>query len=111
MARRGNQSALGLVVLGFVALGLIILVFKWLLITAAILVLPFTAWWVYDKTQGSPARRRRIIEARATVDAGGGCGWCGSRVKHEDYSTGRVLLPAEFHREEIERTIQNSRVV
>jgi hypothetical protein len=52
----GTSQVLG----GLVVLAIGILVIKWLLITAAILIVPFGIWWLYDRAQvpattGGPA--------------------------------------------------------
>ena len=54
---RSQAKVLG----GLIGLGLLVLVIKWLLITAAILVVPFAIWWAVDRNRpaaalaGSPA--------------------------------------------------------
>lgn len=48
---RSQANVLG----GLIGLALLVLVFKWLLITAAILVVPFTIWWVVDRNRATPA--------------------------------------------------------
>lgn len=93
-------------------IGLILLVVKWLLITAALLAVPFGAWWLWDRHRRSAAQRRadaaaarrREIESRAVVDPFGGCGWCGSRLPHRD-DAGRPASPAAYHRGEIEQAV------
>jgi ABC-type nickel/cobalt efflux system permease component RcnA len=105
----GLGGAIGLLIV----VGLVLLVLKWMLITAAILVVPFSAWWIYDRTTthrrrriverraADAARRRAEVESRAFIDAAGGCGWCGSRIAHVD-TAGRSVLPRDWHRDEIE---------
>ena len=119
MARRSSAGGpiAGLVAV-LLVIGLVLLVIKWLLITAAILVVPFGIWWFADRrrTGGARtahreraealARRRRDVESRAVVDAGGGCGWCGSRVAHRDFRSGSVVLPRDHHRAEIEDAVR-----
>jgi hypothetical protein len=48
--------------------------------------------------------RRAEIEGRAVVDAAQRCGWCGSRIAHQD-ATGTLIRPREHHREEIDEAI------
>ena len=59
--RRSNGSAAALVVGVLLVIGLVLMMLKWLLITALILVVPFGAWWFYDRAQragrGVPAPR------------------------------------------------------
>jgi hypothetical protein len=43
------------------AVGLVVLVVKWVLITAAVLAVPFGAWWMYDRV--SAGRRLRSDRA------------------------------------------------
>ena len=115
VARRRDTALWVKLVGGLLALGLFILIVKWLFITAVILVVPFGAWWVWDRSQQAKARpatvhrsggadpfRRREAESRAVIDAAGGCGWCGARVAHVDPATGRYVLPVDFHRREID---------
>lgn len=102
------------------AVGLVLLIIKWALITAAILAVPFGAWWVHDRWSarrrtdaersqaGAAARRRAEVEGRAVVDAGGGCGWCGSRLAH--LGPAGHMLPRDWHRDEIEALLQDDRV-
>lgn len=105
-SRRSNSSGLGTVIGVVLLVGLAILIIKWALITAAILAVPFGIWWVYDQAQQRKVTDRRAeVEGRAVVDAGGGCGWCGSRIAHRDEYTGSLVLPADFHRDEIEATL------
>ncbi|WP_433801094.1 hypothetical protein [Actinomycetospora sp. CA-084318] len=105
-SRRSNSSGLGAVVGVVLLIGLAILIIKWALITAAILAVPFGLWWVYDQVrQRTVVNRRAEVEGRAVVDAGGGCGWCGSRIAHRDLDTGGLVMPADFHRDEIEATL------
>ena len=100
------------------AAALTMLMIKWVLVTAVLLAVPFALWWVIDRAgQGRrqraaetvaaehAAKRRIEVESRAVVDAAGGCGWCGSRIAHRDHATGGLVMPADFHRDEIERTI------
>ncbi len=45
-------------VLGWlIAIVLVLLVVKWLLITAAVLAVPFGAWWAWDRSAGRRAAR------------------------------------------------------
>ncbi|MCD2188418.1 hypothetical protein [Actinomycetospora soli] len=105
-SRRSNSSGVGTVIGVVLLIGLALLILKWALITAAILAVPFGIWWVYDQVQQRTAVDRRAeVESRAVVDAAGGCGWCGSRIAHRDHETGGLVMPADFHRDEIERTI------
>ena len=108
--RRSSGGGVAGLVAVLLVIGLVLLVIKWLLITAAILVVPFGIWWVADRHRNveartrereaveALARRRHDVESRAVVDAGGGCGWCGSRVAHRDSRSGAVLLPRDHHR-------------
>lgn len=105
-SRRSNPSGLGTVIGVVLLIGLAILIIKWALITAAILAVPFGIWWVYDRVQQRKVVDRRAeVEGLAVVDAGGGCGWCGSRIAHRDGYTGNLVLPADFHRDEIEAAL------
>lgn len=115
---RSPRTGRGAKLLGAVLLaGLALLVLKWMLITMILLAVPYGLWWVIDRaTRNGRARRagtaagaraaerRAEVESRAVVDAAGGCGWCGSRVAHRD-STGRLVIPREHHREDIELTL------
>ncbi|GAA2888986.1 hypothetical protein GCM10010472_54250 [Pseudonocardia halophobica] len=99
-----------------IVVAVVVTIVKWLLITAAILVVPFGAWFFYDRVStakrrtaaeraaANAAERRREVESRAVFDAAGGCGWCGQRSMHLD-ARGGVMHPAAFHRAEIEETI------
>lgn len=58
MARRGNNINGWVAVLGgLLVLGVALLVIKWLLITVAILAVPFAAWWLYDRRRHQPLSR------------------------------------------------------
>lgn len=115
--RSGPAGGCGTLIGVLLLIGLAILIIKWALITAAILAVPFGIWWILDRSKRTrPAReatraaaavaaRRAEVESRAVVDAAGGCGWCGTRIAHRDDRTGRVLLPREFHRDEVEQAI------
>ncbi|MDL5154617.1 hypothetical protein [Actinomycetospora termitidis] len=105
-SRRSSSSGLGTVIGVVLLVGLAILILKWALITAAILAVPFGAWWVHDQVQQRKVVDRRTeVEGRAVVDAAGGCGWCGSRIAHRDDYTGSLVLPADHHRDEIEAAL------
>lgn len=115
MARRGSDPAAGgcgVLILGVLAIGLAVMVIKWALITAAILAVPFGVWWLIDHEQqrrrgqevAAWDARRAEIEGMAVVDAARGCGWCGSRIAHQD-AAGTVVLPREHHRQEIDEAI------
>jgi ABC-type nickel/cobalt efflux system permease component RcnA len=116
MASRSTQAGAQLVGVVLV-IGLVLLILKWMLITAAILVVPFGIWWVWDHSRSSrsakaardnesAARRRRVeLESRATVDAAGGCGWCGSRIAHWD-GRGTLVSPLDYHRADIEELLR-----
>jgi Tfp pilus assembly protein PilX len=98
-------------------LGLVLLVVKWALTTAAILAVPFGVWWLIDRRRTQARRdaeqaqlrraalRRAELEGRATVDAAGGCGWCGTRIAHTD-GRGRQVLPLAWHRDEIDAILR-----
>lgn len=98
-------------------LGLALLVLKWALITGAVLAVPFGIWWLVDRSRTQErrdaeqaqmrraARRRAELEGRATVDAAGGCGWCGTRIAHAD-GRGRQILPLAWHRDEIDAILR-----
>lgn len=112
---RGGSELAKLI--GFMlVLGLVVLVLKWALITAAILIVPFGIWWIWDRTRTPPAARvaaaqmaarRRQLEALAVVDTAGGCGWCGSRDAHRDHYGG-LVYPLDYHRADIERFLHAS---
>ncbi|HVL84324.1 MAG TPA: hypothetical protein VM367_08600 [Pseudonocardia sp.] len=116
MARRSRFGAAELIGI-LLVIGLVLLILKWALITAAILAVPFGMWWLYDRhtarrreaaareRAAAQARRRAEVEGRAVVDAAGGCGWCGSRPAHRDRD-GRPVLPLEFHHDEIEEVLR-----
>lgn len=92
--------------------GLAILMFKWALITAAILVVPFGVWWLYDRAtttgrrQAAVRQRRAQLERLAAVDAWGGCGWCGSQLVHVD-GHGVPVPPLSWHRADIEAALRH----
>ena len=112
MARR-TASPAAVVVAGILVVGLVILIVKWVLITAAILAVPFGAWWLWDRASHDLDRRhadalvarRREVESRAIIDAAGCCGWCGMRAGHRDHRTGARVTPRAYHHVEIERTL------
>jgi len=111
--RRSNASPAAVVVAGIVVIGLVVLIVKWALITAAILAIPFGVWWLWDRsTQDLDRRnaevldvRRREIESLAVVDAAGGCGWCGTPRGHRDHRTGARVTPRAYHRLDIEQAL------
>ncbi|MHC1563654.1 hypothetical protein ACR9E3_32280 [Actinomycetospora sp. C-140] len=113
MARRSRGSPAAVVVGGLLLLGVVILIVKWVLITAAILAIPFGIWFAYDRAAQRRARRaaeavvarRHEIESRAVLDAAGGCGWCGMASGHRDHRTGWAITPRAYHRHEIEQTL------
>ncbi|MFP5021863.1 hypothetical protein [Pseudonocardia phyllosphaerae] len=98
-------------------IGAVVMLVKWLLITAAMLAVPFGLWWVIDRVvtyrrtgtkrakAAAAAARRREVESRASVDATGGCGWCGTRVAHRD-DAGALVHPLDHHRGEVEATLR-----
>jgi hypothetical protein len=45
------------------------------------------------------------LESRATVDAAGGCGWCGSRIVHWD-GRGTLVSQLDHHRADIEELLR-----
>src|SRR3954447_17970488 len=116
MASRSTKAGAQLVGVVLV-IGLGLLMLKWMLIAAAILVVPFSIWWVWDHSRSSrsakaardsesAAQRRRVeLESRATVDAAGGCGWCGSRIAHWD-GRGTLVSPLDHHRADIEELLR-----
>ena len=54
----------------------------------------------------SATQRRRVkLESRATVDAAGGCGWCGSRIAHGD-GRGTLVSPLDHHSADIEELLR-----
>ena len=113
MTRRSGGSPAAVLVGGLLLVGLVILVVKWLLITAAVLALPFGVWFAYDRASRHRARRdtealvarRHEIESRAVLDAAGGCGWCGMAAGHRDHRTGASISPRAYHRYEIDQTL------
>jgi ABC-type nickel/cobalt efflux system permease component RcnA len=113
VARRQQGSPAAAVIGGLFVLGLVILVVKWLLITAAILAVPFGLWWVWDRTRlhraqrdaEAVAARRREVESRAVLDAAGGCGWCGMATGHRDHRTGARVTPRAYHHHEVEQAL------
>lgn len=110
---RNNASPAAVVVGGLLVIGLVVLIVKWVLITAAILAIPFGAWWLWDRAAqdrdrraaASLAARRREIESRAVMDAAGGCGWCGMPTGHRDHRSGRPVSPRAYHRYEIDQDL------
>ncbi len=110
--RSGSAGGCGTLIGVLLLIGLAIVIIKWALITAAILAVPFGIWWILDRAKQrrqtaaveARAARRAEIEGRAVVDAACGCGWCGSRVAHQD-DAGSVVLPREYHRQEIDEAI------
>ncbi|MDD7969281.1 hypothetical protein [Actinomycetospora lemnae] len=113
MARRSSASPAAVVVGAIVAIGVLLLILKWLLITAAILAVPFGLWWAWDRAAQERDRRdvgvldarRRELESRAVLDPAGGCAWCGMPRGHRDHRTGARVTPRAFHRLEIEQTL------
>jgi ABC-type nickel/cobalt efflux system permease component RcnA len=113
MAKRSDGSPGAVVVAAILGLGLLLLILKWLVVTAAILVVPFGLWWVWDHhRQGLDRRRaqerearRHAVEARAVLDAAGGCGWCGMATGHRDHRTGARITPRAFHRHEVDQAL------
>ncbi|MBE7163648.1 MAG: hypothetical protein INR72_20605 [Williamsia herbipolensis] len=65
MSRRRHQDVSGCALLigGLLVVGLVILILKWALITAAILAVPFCLWWVYDRNQPEQQAARRAAAA------------------------------------------------
>ena len=64
MARRTNAPSGLAGLIGIVlVVGLVILIIKWALITAAILAVPFGAWWIYDHLA-----QQKVAQRRAEVD-------------------------------------------
>jgi Flp pilus assembly protein TadB len=55
-----NIAALTKVIGVMLLVGLALMILKWALITAAILIVPFGIWWIWDRTN---ARRRRRATA------------------------------------------------
>jgi ABC-type nickel/cobalt efflux system permease component RcnA len=113
VARRSQGSPAAAVVGVLLVIGLVLVVVKWLLITAAILAVPFGLWWVWDRTQQQRGRReldavaarRREVESRAVLDAAGGCGWCGMATGHRDHRTGARVTPRAYHHHEVEQAL------
>ncbi|OLT10921.1 hypothetical protein BJF78_28260 [Pseudonocardia sp. CNS-139] len=111
----GTAGVVGVVLV----VGLVLLILKWVLTTVAILAVPFGIWWTCDRLarsrrlraaeqQALSAQRRRAeVEALASVDAFGGCGWCGSRLAHVD-RRGRMVMPRDWHRAEIEAVVSRA---
>ena len=66
MARSKTDGVSGcaLFIGGVLVIGLVVLIIKWAVITAAILAVPFGVWWVYDRH--AQARRRRAEVHRPT---------------------------------------------
>jgi ABC-type nickel/cobalt efflux system permease component RcnA len=56
-----NIAALAKVVGVLLLVGFALLILKWALITAAILIVPFGIWWVWDRIH---TQRRRRADAR-----------------------------------------------
>ena len=108
----GVAQVVGIVVLAFVAFGLLAGVLQAVVTIAVIAAIPLAGWWLYRNLSGTrspralpaagpaPARRREL-ESRAVVDASGRCGWCGSPTRHTD-EHGFPTTPLRHHRAEID---------
>jgi len=65
MASRSTKAGAQLVGVVLV-IGLVLLILKWMLITAAILGVPFSIWWVWDHSRSSrSAKAARDSESAA----------------------------------------------
>jgi hypothetical protein len=82
MRRFGLPQLIGLLLV----VGVVMMIVKWVLITAAILAVPFGARWIHDRVStglrqraeqdllAATADRRAEVEGRAVVDAAGAAG-------------------------------------
>lgn len=112
-------QAIGIVVLAFIAVGLVVGLVQWVVVAAALVAIPMAGWWLYRRSSGRRASkrstgpnprtagagasggRRAEMESRAVLDAAGRCGWCGSATLHRD-QYGFPTTPLIHHRREID---------
>ncbi|MDN5914203.1 MAG: hypothetical protein L0I76_03680 [Pseudonocardia sp.] len=115
----GVAQIVGVIVLALFAVGLVIGLVQWAAVAAVIIAVPVGCWWLYKNVSGRrsraraavpkqrkpvdgpPAARRAELESRATLDAVGRCGWCGSSALHKD-EFGFPSTPLAHHRKEID---------
>lgn len=115
----GVAQIIGVIVLALLAVGLVIGLVQWVAVAAVIVAIPVGCWWLYRNVSrrrsemravvpgqrkladGPPAARRAELEGRATIDAIGRCGWCGSPTLHKD-EFGFPSTPLAHHRAEID---------
>lgn len=112
-------QAVGIVVLAFIALGIVVGLVQWVVVAAGLVAIPVVCWWLYARASGraaskrsalpnsrtavggASAARRIELESRAVIDAVGRCGWCGSATRHQD-QFGFPTTPLAYHRKEID---------
>lgn len=104
----GVAQVVGIIVLAFVAFGILAGALQVVATIAVIVAVPFAAWWLYRNLSGRrPAvagprpDRRAELESRAVQGADGRCGWCGSPSRHID-EFGFPTTPLRHHRAEID---------
>ncbi|MDQ4117906.1 MAG: hypothetical protein M3235_13210 [Actinomycetota bacterium] len=108
----GVAQVVGIVVLAFIAFGVLAGVLQVVVTVAVIAAIPLAGWWLYKNVSGArsaravtaagPAPDRRTeLERRAVVDSAGRCGWCGSPTRHTD-EHGFPTTPLRYHRAEID---------
>ncbi|MEQ3553385.1 hypothetical protein WIS52_23185 [Pseudonocardia nematodicida] len=84
-------------------------------------VVGIAAWVIVSKVKASQAKQRALeavqlaeanaaavradIESRATVDAAGGCMWCGQRAPHRA-ENGHPVHPRDWHALEVEEAVR-----
>jgi hypothetical protein len=108
----GVAQVVGIVVLAFVAIGVLAGALQVVVTIAVIAAIPLAGWWLYKNLRSSrpaaatgPAPDRRAeLESRAVVDADGRCGWCGSTTRHTD-EHGFPTTPLRHHRAEIDAAL------
>ena len=107
----GVAQVVGIVVLAFIAIGVLAGALQVVVTIAVIAAIPLAGWWLYKNLSGKgspravvagPAPDRRTeLESRAVADASGRCGWCGSATRHTD-EHGFPTTPLRYHRAEID---------
>lgn len=108
----GVAQIVGIVVLAFLAIGVLAGAVQVVVTIAVIAAIPLAGWWLYKNLSGKrapravaaagpPPDRRAELESRAVVDDSGRCGWCGSQTRHTD-EHGFPTTPLRYHRAEID---------
>lgn len=107
----GVAQVVGILVLAFIAIGVLAGALQVVVVIAVIAAVPLAGWWLYKNLSGRgspkaavtgpPADRRAELEGRAVLDSAGRCGWCGSQTRHTD-EHGFPTTPLRYHRAEID---------